>query len=273
MRGQTHAHLIEAGDGCAYVVKFANNPQGGRRTLVNEFIGSVLLTHLGVATPAPAFVHIGNECGSDIGPLPAGVHFGSRFPGHPDKTAVYEFLPDALLPKVHNRDHFIGAVIFDQWVSNDDARQAIFFRPFACPGALPAAERGFQAQMIDNGSAFGGRDWTFRESTLQGSALPLHGIYSRRAVYRSDLSVAAFRPWIDALMELPFQVLREAVAELPEDWIRGDERNLEGLLARLYQRRELVLAMAEQVVHSLQANRMRLPPRGEIARRDILSTG
>jgi len=62
MRGRTHAHLIAADDGCTYVVKFADNRNGGRRALVNEFLGSVILTGLGIATPRPALVEIGDDC-------------------------------------------------------------------------------------------------------------------------------------------------------------------------------------------------------------------
>ena len=33
MRGSAQAHLLECDDGSFYVVKFSNNPQGGRRVL------------------------------------------------------------------------------------------------------------------------------------------------------------------------------------------------------------------------------------------------
>src|ERR1035437_9157314 len=148
MRGETRAQLIEADDGGAYVVKFANNPQGGRRVLVNEFIGSVLLNYLGVATPQRAFVRIDDQCVGDIGSLPPGAHFGSRYPGTPDNIAVYDFLPDALLSKVSNRKDFIGALMFDQWVSNADSRQAIFFRPSASTDVPETAMNCWVAQMI-----------------------------------------------------------------------------------------------------------------------------
>jgi hypothetical protein len=45
MRGGAQTHLVEAGDGNFYVVKFLNNPQH-RRILVNELIGSVFLRYL-----------------------------------------------------------------------------------------------------------------------------------------------------------------------------------------------------------------------------------
>ena len=60
MRGGAQAHLLEASDGHAYVVKFINNPQH-RRILVNEWIASVFLNYLGIATPEPAMVRISED--------------------------------------------------------------------------------------------------------------------------------------------------------------------------------------------------------------------
>ena len=60
MRGGAQAHLIEAADGHAYVVKFANNPQH-RRILVNEWIAAVFLKYLGIATPEATIVQVTAE--------------------------------------------------------------------------------------------------------------------------------------------------------------------------------------------------------------------
>jgi hypothetical protein len=257
MRGKAHAHLIEADDGCAYVVKFTNNPQGGRRVLVNEFIGSILLARLGVATPERAFVHIDDQCVSNIGPLPAGLHFGSRHPGNPDTIAVWDFLPDVFLPTVYNRSHFLGALVFDQWISNAGFRQAIFFRQPATPRVSAPGEGRWVTQMIDNGDVFGGSDWTLGESAV-------HGMYRRRAVYSPDLSIHAFDPWLDGLMELRFEVLDDTIAELPRDWVRGDERTLEGLVAQLYKRRLLVPTILERALDALRDSRLRLTHQPEV---------
>jgi hypothetical protein len=252
MRGEAHAHLIECDDGFAYVVKLTNNPQGGRRVLVNEFVGSILLTQLGVATPELALVNIDHDFAGDVGPLPTGLHFGSRYPGTPDTVAVYDFLPDALLHKVQNREHFLGALIFDRWLSNSDARQAIFFRQPPTPSVVGPAMGSWVTQMIDNGSVFAGSDWVFRESAVQGMC-------ARRAVYGTDLAIGVFDPWIQALMDIRIDLLHNLVKELPPDWIRGDESALTGLLVRLQERRSRVPAMVEQAIQSLAANRSSLP--------------
>src|SRR5271157_2106721 len=60
MRGGAQSHLLEADDGCWYVVKFRNNPQHPR-ILVNELIASVLLDYLKIAAPETAFVEVSAE--------------------------------------------------------------------------------------------------------------------------------------------------------------------------------------------------------------------
>src|SRR6185436_8564416 len=98
-----------------------------------------------------------------------GWHFGSRYPGDPGRIAVYDFLPDALLPNVVNLDHFRAILVFDKWLGNADGRQAVFFRALVKRGDTPHAGRpGFVATMIDHGFAFNGPNWDFPEAPLQG---------------------------------------------------------------------------------------------------------
>lgn len=254
MRGKSHAHLVEADDGSAYVVKYSNNPQG-RRLLVNEWIGSVLLTQLGIATPERGLVRIDDQCMNDGDPLIAGVHFGSRYPGEPDTVAVYDFLPAKLWHRVSNREHFSGALMVDQWAGNSDTRQAIFFRQTAEPDEDGATGRPFFAQMIDNGSLFGGGDWKFPES------VPMDTRELGR-VGEFDLCAGDFEPWLDALAGLGIDMLNDAAAEVPVDWLAGDAQILEELLVRLYERRSSVPVMIQQAIHSRRA-KLRLPPRTE----------
>src|SRR5262245_56162543 len=138
MRGGAQAHLIQAADGYFYVVKFVNNPQH-RRVLVNDWIGASFLRYLGLSSPEPAIIRLTPEFvaanpdlymqlgAHKIRPEP-GWHFGSRFPGNPMRTIVYDYLPDVLLERVENRREFAGILAFDQWTGNADSRQAIFFR-------------------------------------------------------------------------------------------------------------------------------------------------
>src|SRR5450631_2995809 len=50
LRGGSQAHMVECEDGRFYVAKFSGNPQGNR-TLINEWIVSHVMSHLGVSTP------------------------------------------------------------------------------------------------------------------------------------------------------------------------------------------------------------------------------
>jgi hypothetical protein len=234
MRGKCGAYLIEGDNGSAYVVKLSNNTQGGRRLLVNEFIGSVLLDQLAIATPTRMFIRIDNHCIGNDGSLPAGVHFGSLYPGNPHTTAVWDLLPSSLLPKVSNRHHFAGAMMVDEWTANADSRQAIFFRQ---PGT-ETTERRWVAQMIDNGCMFGGRDWVLPNVTTRVGRVAPRG---------PDVTVRDYEPWLNALGKLDPEVLNGALSELPGSWlVPGDKPLLEGLLAQLWERRRRLPAIMER---------------------------
>lgn len=252
MRGGAQAHLMEAADGRFYVVKFRNNPQH-RRILVNEMISSVLLAYLRIRVPEVAildlpvsFLDCNPELCIQLGtrriPVEPGWHFGSCFPGHPEHIAVYDFLPDALLDKVENREHFLGTLVFDKWAGNADSRQAIFYRSRVKdwrPGSRPAPGRsGFLAEMIDHGYAFDGPHWDFTDS-------PLQGLYFRQQVYAGIRSLDDFQPWLDQVVNFPEEVVDEAWRRIPAEWIENDEEELERLLTRLLARRKRVPGLIE----------------------------
>ena len=124
MRGGAQSHLFEADDGHWYVVKFRNNPQH-RRILVNEALASALLGYLKIAIPETALIRIPPELtaaspeisitlGMRTVQVEAGWHFGSRYPGDPARTAVYDFLPDSLLAQGRQPGRFPGHPGFRQ---------------------------------------------------------------------------------------------------------------------------------------------------------------
>jgi len=246
MRGGAQAHLIECDDGHFYVVKFRNNPQH-RRILVNEWVASVFLHYLQISTPetvivnlSPQFldenpeVHI--QLGSRHQTVEPGWHFGSRYPGDPARTMVYDFVPDILLDKVVNRNEFLGVLAFDKWICNADARQSIFFRArlerwSTGPGNPPRA--GFVAHMMDHGYVFDGPHWAFVDS-------PLQGLYYRPIVYRDVCSFDDFQPWLDRLVHFPEEIVDQALKQLPPDWLQDDDQPLEQLLEKLMARRRRV---------------------------------
>jgi hypothetical protein len=250
MRGGAQAHLLEAADGHAYVVKFVNNPQH-RRILINEWIASTFLNYLGIATPAAAMIRISDdfltanpEVHLQLGkrhelPQP-GWHFGSRFPGSPMTNTVYDFLPDGILGTIENLSDFLGALAFDKWMGNADARQSIFFRA-RLKEWIPEAhglKMGYVAQMIDNGYVFGGPHWQFTDSAIQG-------LYFRPHVYKNVRSLADFDPWLSRIVNFPEEIVDQAVKSIPPAWLAGDEDALEVLLARLMKRRARVPDLIE----------------------------
>jgi|SRR5579863_4853702 len=248
MRGGAQSHLIEADDGRFYVVKFQNNPQH-RRILVNELVASVFLKYLQISSPEAALIqlteeflrenpHVSIELGAAKVPPAAGWQFGSRYPGDPLKTAVYDFVPDTLLHKVRNLPDFLGALTFDKWVSNADGRQAVFFRARVrewLPSATEAhtLTMGFVAMMIDQGFAFNGPHWDFPES-------PVQGLYSRKLVYETVASLDEFEPWLDRVVHFPEEVVDQAYKQVPPEWIEGEEEEFERMLEKLLSRRKRV---------------------------------
>jgi len=173
-----------------------------------------------------------------------GWHFGSRYPGDPAIVAVYDFLPDTLLPGVVNLEDFRAILVFDKWAGNADGRQSVFYRAMVRRGA-GQPRPGFVASMIDHGYVFDGPNWDFSDS-------PLQGLYPRRVVYDGVRSLDDFQPWLDHVLHFPEEVFDRAWKRIPPDWVAGDEDALENLLARLYERR----CRVPELIQSARASRV-----------------
>src|SRR6204780_75003 len=236
MRGGTQSHLMRCSDDEYYVAKFQNNSQG-LRILANELLGTRLAARLGLRVPEADIVEVRQDLiahtedmvmqlGRGRAPCQAGKQFGSRYPGKPAETAVYDFLPDEQLRGLSNLADFLGMLVFDKWTCNTNGRQAIFFRDGA------AAE--YSAQMIDFGFCFNAGEWDFPDA-------PLRGLYSRHCVYERVAGMDAFEPWLARLENrITGRVLGEEAAQIPPEWYAGDWDALERLLERLDRRRERV---------------------------------
>lgn len=253
MRGGAQAHLLEGGDGHFYVTKFRDNPQHVR-ILVNEWISSRLLEYLRIAAPKVAIVELDESflsresevkirlVAKDL-PVSTGWHFGSRFPGNPDRDAVYDYLPDSLLSQVQNLRHFLGVFAFDKWTANSDSRQAIFVRqrikewlddPDGSTRDTSPLAKGFIALMIDHGYTFDGPHWEFNDG-------PLQGFYFRPLVYKGVCKLDDFEPWLTRVREAPAELFDGILRDLPRQWLPdGDEAPVERLVDQLYRRRKIV---------------------------------
>lgn len=254
MRGGAQAHLVEASDGQYYVVKFVNNPQH-RRILTNEWLASSVFNYLKIPTPDYAAVEfsgeflqdnpeIGIQLGARQMPVEPGPHYGSRYPGDPNRLAVYDFLPDQLLSNVGNLAHFLAALVADKLLGNSDSRQAIFFRGEArnwLATDIHASKKSLGVQMIDHGYAFNGPYWDFPDA-------PMQGIYFRHCVYDSVRSLESLEPWLSQAQAMPVEVLDSAWRKIPPSWL-GDEQpdTCERLIETLMRRRKRLPSLLDDI--------------------------
>ena len=236
MRGGAQSHLMRCADGGYYVVKFQNNPQG-TRILANELLGTRLAARMGLPMPAAAVVEVREsliehtedlviQLGRGRARCRAGLQFGSRYPGSPAETVVYDFLPDEQLREVVNLADFCGMLVFDKWTCNTNGRQAIFFRA--------TGESRYRARMIDQGFCFNAGEWNFPDA-------PLRGLYARHRVYESARGMESFEPWLARIEEkMTEAVLDEIYKEIPGEWYSFETEALERMLEQLLRRRKLV---------------------------------
>ncbi len=252
MRGGAQSHLMRCSEDEYYVVKFQNNPQGAR-VLANELLGTRLAARLGLPTPGAAVVMVQNhlieytedlvmQLGRGRARCKAGLQFGSRYPGSPAETAVYDFLPEEQLGDVRNLTDFCGMLAFDKWTCNTNGRQAIFFRA--------KGEPRYQAQMIDQGFCFNACEWNFPDA-------PLRGLYARHRVYESVRGIESFEPWLTRIeTKIAEDVLDEIAKEIPGEWYGFESETLEKMLEQLLRRRKLV---RELIVSAWKSSRQPFP--------------
>jgi len=243
MRGGAQSHLMRCSNEAYYVVKFQNNPQG-LRILANELLGTRLAARLGLSVAEPEVVEVRAELiahtedlviqlGRGRAPCKAGKQFGSRYPGHPAETAVYDFLPDEQLRETSNLGEFCGMLVFDKWTCNTNGRQAIFFREPDAGGRAAGAATRYCARMIDNGFCFNAGEWNFPDA-------PLRGLYARHRVYEAVRGMESFEAWIARVERIEETALEEIYGQIPPEWYDCDADALEKMLEQLLRRRKLV---------------------------------
>jgi hypothetical protein len=238
MRGGSQAQLVQGCDGNFYVAKFLGNPQGNR-TLINEWIACSLLRGLGVLTPSLRVLELPQSfkshedlhflVGNRRTPLEGVVHLGSQCPVNPEKTAIFDFLPDRLLPKVGNLTEFATMFVFDHWIGQTDTRQAVFIRDRSI-----TADIGFLAYFVDHGMAFDGGHWQLRDQRLSGLAFQsnLYALLDLLTLVETALCR------VESIDEA---TLFAATNGVPSSWFApGDRGSLYALLAKLRQR-QLIL--------------------------------
>jgi hypothetical protein len=251
MRGETKAQLVRVVNGDAYITKWADNPWGAR-VLISEWIGHMLMAHLGLPVPAIALI-------DGMVVSRSGIHFGSRYPGDPSTASVYDFLPDRLLSTVANGSACAaGGVAFDLWVSNADFRQILFYRP------NEAVSQDFRGVLIDNSHLFGGPTWKFQDSKRTG-------MYFSRAMTAHIQHWDDIWPWLHRITAISEEdVVGLVTRGIPEDWCSTtDSGELHRVADELLQRGRTIVTRVEQ---HLRARPAVFPAWRETRLRGALST-
>lgn len=200
-------------------------------------LGTKIAAYLGLRVPQIEVVEVHPELieltadlviqlGMGRTPCRAGKQFGSRYPGDPAQTNVFDFLPDEQLSQVENLADFAGMFVFDKWTCNTNGRQAVFF--------LEPGRSRYQAMIIDQGFCFNAGEWNFPDA-------PLRGLYNRHSVYRHITGIDSFEPWLNRMEErLSCAQLGEIAGSIPPEWYNDEYAKLDELIRRLDQRRRLV---------------------------------
>ena len=233
--GGSQSHLLLADDGNLYVVKFYDNPQH-HRLLANEWLATHLALHLGLPVALPAIVAVPEQfvdaypeltfsrSGKSLRYRP-GLHYGSRFVGglFPGRAAV-DYLPSTMMSTVVNVTDFWGALVFDKWTCNVDARQAVFH---------PKRRGSYVATFIDHGMCFNAEEWHMVDIRRQGC-------YRRSLVYSRISGLDSFATWLARLDTLDSATMWCGFQNMPEAWYGGDLATARLLIDALDRRRTRV---------------------------------
>ena len=227
-----------ASDGNYYAVKFRNNPQDVR-VLANELFVSRLAEKIDLPVPRAELVEVSTDLIAATPELriqlpgrqvlcESGAQVGSRYILQP--AGVFDFLPEALFPRLHNREAFAGMLAFDAWLCNTDYRQALFIR-------LPR-RRKYAAVFIDNGHCFNQGAWDFPDA-------PLRGLFITRSIYDFVSGWPSFDPWLASIESLDPAAIYCCARDIPPEWY-GEPGDLERLIGALVQRRHQVRRLLYQ---------------------------
>lgn len=235
MRGGAQAHLLRASDNHYYVTKFQNNPQA-IRILANEYLASKLGRFLGLPMPEVAVLEVSewliqnsSDLKIDLGvtsvPCASGLQLGSQYVADPLETAVFDYLPEAMLNRIANWQDFPRVLAFDKWTGNSDGRQAVFVKK--------PQERRYRAIFIDQGYCFNAGEWNFQDS-------PLRGAFARNSVYERVTGWNTFEPTLSRIEEIDQTAIWNVAQDIPRQWYERDSEALARLIESLHQRRSLV---------------------------------
>jgi hypothetical protein len=235
--GATQPHLMLAGDGRRYVVKFRNNPVHPR-ILANELLATRIALRLGLPMPDVAVIEVSDwlishtpklrlHVGERIVPCIGGLHLASCYVADPEQgETILQILPRRMRPRLADRDAFARILPFDKWAGNCDNRQALFVK------RRPKPVR-YEVVFLDQGDCFGAAQWAFPDLSLMGA-------YDQNWVYGSVTGWESFEPTLSRIESVDATGLWNIAVEVPQHWYQHDGPALAKLIETLSKRRSLV---------------------------------
>jgi hypothetical protein len=182
-------------------------------------------------------------------PIQGMFHLGSQCPVNPTTTAIYDFLPRRLFPKVVNIEDLASAFVLDRWLGQTDTRQTVFARD-----RTNGKDLELRLYLIDHGMSFAGKQWELPDSSK-------YGLYMDRSVYSSLNMKAASEQALSRIDALTENDLYVAAQEIPSCWFCEEDYDaLAKLLTLLDSRRNRLRAVVSRHLELLQRELNRCAP-------------
>jgi hypothetical protein len=209
LRGGSDPLLVKASDGCTYVVKFRENPQGAQ-VLFNEAAGTALYRSLGLPVARWKALRVTQKFidqypawwsaadGDTSTPRP-GLCFASLYLGD-QESQVFEILPSARLKRVEGRELFWLAWLVDVCAQHSDNRQVLF---------VEQRQRTLKPFFIDHGHMF------------SGSESGKHPHFCASRYLDSRIYPPVTKDWsscIGSLLHSKLETLWQEIRAIPNDW-------------------------------------------------------
>lgn len=240
--GFCQSSIVESSDGSLYVLKMSGAHM--HNLLFNEAFGTELLRYFGlpVADWIPLqvedeFIQLHPKMWLKTGhhgrrPI-SGLHFGSRLVSPRRGAGAFQIIPSSWVPRVKNRNQFIGALAIDIWTNHCDRRQAIFTR----------SGENLKATFIDNGHMFGG---------LTGDQItsPRRCMNFDLSIYRGLEIGQVLECWRRRIMAVDLTKIHGLSNTLPSEWRTREvvASTMASLEARR-QKLEVLFREAEVIIH------------------------
>jgi hypothetical protein len=243
LSGTGRRHLVEASDGCRYVVTI---PSGLWTELVpaTEMICNELARRLGLAVPDAAVVSVGAE----ILKLadrhsPEWAHAKTRCSAQPCCGFRYlgsdaeEYAYSVARPPRDRRDRnmLIGVLVFDIWVAN--------FRAGQLRRVHDDATAQSSVMLVDNSQCLAGSDWT---RFLTTSAF----VERCTEVQLGAGNERQLREWVRRIKSLDLNSVWQLAFEIPSSWYSGRRAAIAEVLDGLDLRRCYLQAEIDRLLQS-----------------------